>query len=86
MACPDCGSLAGEVRFATSIETHGLDCGPFEKFEQEYIVCRGCGGRFDVADWDDVNASSRTVTDEDRSVTERNGVLGVPPAANTTTT
>ena len=53
MACPDCGSSLGEFRIATSIETHGLDCGPFERFEQEFILCRHCGGRFDVSDWDD---------------------------------
>jgi hypothetical protein len=44
MACPDCGSVLGEFRIATSIETHGLDCGPFERFEQEFILCRRCGG------------------------------------------
>ncbi len=52
MACPDCGSPLGEFRVATSIETHGLDCGPFERFDQEFILCRECGGRFDVSDWD----------------------------------
>jgi hypothetical protein len=59
MACPDCGSSLGEFRFATSIETHGLDCGPFERFDQEFIVCRDCGGRFDVSDWDDTPELSR---------------------------
>jgi hypothetical protein len=53
MACPDCGSSLGEFRIATSIETHGLDCGPFERFEQEFILCRHCGGKFDGSDWDD---------------------------------
>ena len=52
MACPDCGSSAGEFRFATSIETHGLDCGPYETFNEEFIVCRECGGRYDIGDWD----------------------------------
>jgi hypothetical protein len=52
MACPDCGSPLGEFRVATSIETHGLDCGPFERFVQEFIVCRECGGRFEISDWD----------------------------------
>jgi len=52
MACPDCGSPAGDLRFATSVETHGLDCGPYERFDEEFIVCGGCGGRFDVCDWD----------------------------------
>ena len=44
MACPDCGSSFGEYRISSSVETHGLDCGPFERFEQEFIVCRECGG------------------------------------------
>ena len=52
MACPDCGSSAGDLRFVTSVETHGLDCGPYETFQDEFIVCRGCGGRFDLRDWD----------------------------------
>jgi len=51
MACPDCGSSFGECRIATSVETHGLDCGPYERFEQEYIVCLECGGKFDISDW-----------------------------------
>ena len=52
MACPDCGSPTGELRFARTVETHGLDCGPYETFNEEFIVCGGCGGRFDVCDWD----------------------------------
>ena len=52
MACPDCGSPIGDLRFATSVETHGLECGPYETFNEEFIVCSGCGGRFDVCDWD----------------------------------
>ena len=52
MACPDCGSPAGDFRFVTSIETHGLDCGPYETFNEEFIACLACGGRFDLRDWD----------------------------------
>ena len=52
MACPDCGSSAGEFRFATSVETHGLDCGPYETFNEEFIVCRECGGRYNISDWE----------------------------------
>jgi len=52
MACPDCGSPAGDLRFATSVETHGLDCGPYERFNDEFVVCLECGGRFDVREWD----------------------------------
>ena len=59
MACPDCGSSLGDFRISTSIETHGLDCGPFERFDQEFILCRSCGGKFDVSDWDDTPELSR---------------------------
>ncbi|MCU1260193.1 MAG: hypothetical protein JWO80_3078 [Bryobacterales bacterium] len=52
MACPDCGSPAGSLRLATPIETHGLDCGPYEIFNEEFVVCRECGGRCDIHDWD----------------------------------
>jgi len=45
MACADCGYPSGEVRLFTSLETHGLDFGPFQRFDEEYIVCGGCGGR-----------------------------------------
>jgi hypothetical protein len=43
---------AGDLRFATSVETHGLDCGPYETFNEEFIVCRECGGRYDICEWD----------------------------------
>jgi hypothetical protein len=54
MACPDCGSSTGNLRFVTSVETHGLDCGPYEVFNEEFVVCCGCGGRYDICDWEDV--------------------------------
>ena len=53
MACPDCGSSTGNLRFVTSVETHGLDCGPYEVFNEEFVVCCGCGGRYDTRDWED---------------------------------
>ena len=51
MPCPDCGCLVGEFRSAHSVETHGLDWGPYEYFYKEYVICRGCDERFDVAEW-----------------------------------
>ena len=69
MACPDCGSSLGDFRISTSIETHGLDCGPFEKFDEEFILCRNCGGKFDVSDWDD--------TPELSKADDEGGVFGV---------
>jgi hypothetical protein len=38
-------------RFADSIETHGLDCGPYETLYEEFMICRGCDGRFDPEEW-----------------------------------
>lgn len=64
MACPDCGSSPADFRISTSIETHGLDCGPFEKFDQEFILCRNCGGKFDVSDWDDTPEFSGPADEE----------------------
>jgi uncharacterized CHY-type Zn-finger protein len=52
MACPDCGYVVGNYRCITSIETHGLDCGPYEAFTDEFIECGECGGRFDLREWD----------------------------------
>jgi hypothetical protein len=66
MACPDCSSSAGDFRILTSVETHGLDCGPYETFNEEFIVCRECGGRIDLRDWECtpeivLSLSSRTI-------------------------
>ena len=52
MPCPECGSYDGELRAVTSVETHGLDCGPYETFYEEFIVCLNCGSRADISDWD----------------------------------
>lgn len=35
-----------EYRCADSVETHGLDCGPYESFSQEWWECSICGERF----------------------------------------
>jgi len=63
MACPDCGSSFGEYRISSSVETHGLDCGPLERFEQEFIVCQECGGRFDFQEWDSAQELSSNLPD-----------------------
>jgi hypothetical protein len=51
MPCPVCGCSVGEFRSTDSVETHGLDCGPYEYFHEEYVICRGCDERFDLAEW-----------------------------------
>jgi hypothetical protein len=64
MACPDCSSSAGDFRTVASVETHGLECGPYETFNEEFIVCRECGGRIDLRDWEstpEIVPSSRTI-------------------------
>ena len=76
MVCPDCGSPSGEFRFATSIETHGLDCGPFERFDEEFIVCCGCGGRFDPRDWEEIAEAPHSMLDCVDSLDEGDNVSG----------
>ena len=76
MACPDCGLASGEFRFATSIETHGLDCGPFERFDEEFIVCGGCGGRFDPRDWEESEDALYSVWEGAESPDEGNDASG----------
>jgi uncharacterized CHY-type Zn-finger protein len=75
MACPDCNSSFGEYRNASSVETHGLDCGPYERFEQEYIVCRQCRGQFDIYEWGSTELSSDPRT---------SALFGVTPHAKLT--
>lgn len=69
MACPDCGSPTGDLRFATSVETHGLDCGPYETFNEEFVVCRECGGRYDLQDWDATQESPEVSVPSERMET-----------------
>ena len=85
MACPDCGCPSGEFRFATSIETHGLDCGPFERFDEEFIVCGGCGGRFDPRDWEETEEAPHAALEGVNTRGDRddgsNSELGMPDLA-----
>jgi hypothetical protein len=60
MPCPECGCQVGEFRFANSVETHGLDCGPYETLYEEVVICRGCDGRFDPNEW---NTTTTTTTE-----------------------
>ena len=53
MPCPECGSYDGELCGVTSVETHGLECGPYETFYEEFIVCSGCRSHVDLADWNE---------------------------------
>lgn len=41
--CPNCGAEAEfKSMDAHLIETHGLDCGPYEEFHDEWLVCQEC--------------------------------------------
>ncbi len=57
--CPNCGKHATFTEHeADHVETHGLDCGPYERWHQEWITCDACGAE---TDWDEVNrANERT--------------------------
>ena len=46
--CPNCGQDAVFTEHSHSwVETHGLDCGPYEHCYQEWLVCGECGSRTD---------------------------------------
>lgn len=79
MACPDCSCPSGEFRFATSVETHGFDCGPFERFDEELVVCRGCGGRFDPRDWDETEEAPDSMLEDADLPDEGNNLSGSAP-------
>jgi hypothetical protein len=40
-------------RQAESVEMHGLDCGPFERWWQEWWECSICGERFTAEELED---------------------------------
>ena len=47
IVCPCCGEEVVMVhRESDSVETHGLDCGPFERFHDEWWECPECRMRF----------------------------------------
>ena len=69
MPCPDCGSPFGGFRVAESVETHSLDCGPYERFYEEFVICSACGGRFDPADWNVAGEAAGHENDTSEDVT-----------------
>ena len=47
MICPECGEdVTMRFREADSIETHGLECGPYERWHDEWYECPNCHGQF----------------------------------------
>jgi len=39
-----------ECREGDSVETHGLDSGPYESFHDQWWECRVCGAKFTEAE------------------------------------
>jgi len=49
--CPECGEeVVMRHREADSYETHGLECGPYEHFHDEWYECPACSARFAEAE------------------------------------
>jgi hypothetical protein len=46
MICPECGNAEMVLKEHVSVETHGLGCGPYERFHDEWWECPACGARF----------------------------------------
>jgi uncharacterized protein with PIN domain len=44
--CTDCDKAELKFRETESIETHGLECGPYEHFHDEWWECPACGAWF----------------------------------------
>jgi len=46
VTCPICAQRVQLCeREADSVETHGFDTGPFERFHDEWYECPACGAR-----------------------------------------
>lgn len=43
---------------AHHIETHGLDCGPFEHWDEEWYECDACGAEFTERELDEMAEAS----------------------------
>lgn len=49
--CPNCGKPATFTsHYASHRERHGLDAGPFEHWDEEWLTCDRCGARTDDAE------------------------------------
>ena len=47
MICPKCGDdVTMQLREADTIETHGLERGPYEHWHDEWYECPECGAAF----------------------------------------
>jgi hypothetical protein len=58
--CPNCGKWATfSEHEADSVETHGLDCGPYEHWHEEWLTCDVCGAKTDVDELAQMNADEQ---------------------------
>ncbi len=55
LRCPECGrTVEMRERAVVFRETHGLDCGPFEIFHDEWWECPLCFARFTEQELEEV--------------------------------
>lgn len=48
MICPNCGAEADfREHEERCVETHGLDCGPYETWTERWLTCSKCGAKTD---------------------------------------
>ncbi len=51
LICPNCGEPSTFTPHQHDwVETHGLDCGPYEHCHQEWVKCDKCGANTDEAE------------------------------------
>ena len=60
MICPVCANAGQEVvlqfRESDVVETHGLECGPYEHWHYEWWECPECGAEFTGRELDELEA------------------------------
>ncbi len=55
LICPNCGELATFTEHSGDfVETHGLDCGPYETWHEEWVTCDLCKAK---TDWREIDAA-----------------------------
>ena len=58
MICPNCGKDATfREHSASCVETHGLDCGPYERWTETWLTCSKCGAKTDDAELNAIEMS-----------------------------
>jgi hypothetical protein len=59
MTCPDCKQCELKDRSADCVDTHGLDCGPYERWIEEWWECPSCGAEFEDRELDQIQAQEQ---------------------------